>query len=127
MRKEQNVFTQRGGYLCRARDAQNLLSSAGFGQLNWIGPTWIAFLADLDTRLLTFLYHRIRQDSKLRRGIRNCTEESELRRLQTREVRKMIAEYAHVTGERHQSIPRLVEGTEVELHSFTVARVCAGA
>lgn len=65
--EEQDVFMQRGGYLRRARDAQHLLSSAGFGRLNWIGPTWITFLGDLDIRILAILYYRIRQDSELRR------------------------------------------------------------
>ncbi len=123
--EEQDVITQRGGYLRRARDAQNLLSSAGFGRLNWIGPTWITFLGDLDPRILTFLCHRIKQDSKLRRQIRDCVLESDLRRLQTREVRKMIAEYGQVTGKRHQTLPRLMDRTADEFDLRAVSRETA--
>jgi hypothetical protein len=95
--------TQRPDYLQRARLALRVLSGSGLGELTWVGPTWICALGDVDRDALRFLSLRIRQDSRLRRGVRQCASRSDLRRLQEVAISRALDEYAEATGRQFSS------------------------
>jgi hypothetical protein len=90
-------------YLRRARLALRVLSGSGLGELTWVGPTWICALGDVDRDALRFLSMRIRQDSRLRRGVRQCASRSDLRRLQEVAISRALDEYAEATGRQFSS------------------------
>ena len=97
--------TQRPDYLQRARLALRVLSDSGLGELTWVGPNWICALGDVDRHALRFLSMRIRQDSRLRRTVRQCASRDDLRRLQEAAISRALNEYAQTTGRRFASLP----------------------
>jgi hypothetical protein len=106
--------TQRPDYLQRARLALRVLSGSGLGELTWVGPNWICALGDVDRHALRFLSMRIRQDSRLRRTVRQCASRDDLRRLQEAAISCALKEYAQTTGRRFASLPEvnLTEASE---------------
>lgn len=92
-------------YLQRARLALRVLSRAGLGDLNWLGPNWICAFGDIDTAALRFLSVRLRQDSRLRHTVRGCPKGRELRRVQEAALARAIREYETVTGRSAAALP----------------------
>jgi hypothetical protein len=99
--------TQGPDYLDRARLALRVLSGSGLGELTWVGPNWICALGDVDRHALRFLSMRIRQDSRLRRTVRQCASRNDLRRLQEAAISRALNEYAQITGRRFASLPKV--------------------
>jgi hypothetical protein len=97
---------RREDYLHRARITLRVLSRSGLGDLAWIGPTWLCALGEVDRRALGFLSARIRQDSRLRRDLRQCRSRDHLRLLQETAIRHALEEYSSVTGRRRASLPQ---------------------
>ena len=89
-------------YLHRARLALRVLSGSGLGELTWVGPKWICALGDVDRRGLAFLSMRIRQDSRLRRDVRQCNSGSDLRNLQEAAISRVLQEYAMIRDNQGQ-------------------------
>jgi len=115
--------TQGPDYLDRARLALRVLSGSGLGELTWVGPNWICALGDVDRHALRFLSMRIRQDSRLRRTVRQCASRNDLRRLQEAAISRALNEYAQITGRRFASLPEvnLKEASEAPRRDQTVA------
>jgi len=93
--------------LHRASLALQMLSCAGLGDLDWVGPGWICALGDLDPRTMDYLSMRIREDSRLRRDIRQCRSRRDLRLLQTKAIGRALGEYGTATGRGHASVPKV--------------------
>jgi hypothetical protein len=93
--------------LQRAQLALQVLSRAGLGDLDWVGPGWICALGEIDPPTMDYLSTRIREDSRLRRDIRQCRSARDLRLLQAFAIGRALQEYGTTTGRKRVSVPEL--------------------
>lgn len=105
MRNETREMRQATDYLRRARLALRVLSRTGLGDLDWLGPNWICAFGDIDDAALRFLLARLRQDTRLRRTVRDCRRGRELRRAQEAAIGRALREYATITGRPAAPLP----------------------
>lgn len=74
------------------------MQKMGLNSMSWMGSDWMERMSDLGSEVLDFMAERVHEDVDFQHKLLHCRDMTELHKLQSEFIQRMINRYTEETG-----------------------------